>query len=38
MTAVERWGAAYLTAGLSVRSSHLFALDAREYVGRHRAP
>jgi hypothetical protein len=38
MTAVELWGAAYLTAGLSARLSHLHALDAREYVGRHHKP
>ncbi|MEV0382302.1 hypothetical protein [Nonomuraea sp. NPDC050643] len=32
MTAAERWTAAYMTAGLSVRVSELDALDAADYT------
>lgn len=45
MTAVQRFGAAYMTLGLSVRSDLLAELDRRDvettpippYVGAHRA-
>lgn len=39
MTAAQRWGAAYMTCGLSKRGDVLTGLDLADcYVGRHRKP